>query len=51
MVEVLTWDFDAMASRRVFGEKSPSLTFVLLALESFDSQGVTDRDRDRDRDV
>lgn len=47
-MEVLTWVFDAMASRRVFGEKLVSLTFELFeALESLplDSQGVTDRDR------
>jgi len=47
MVEVLTWAFEAMASRRVFGEKLPSLTFVLFeVLESLDSQGVADLDRD-----
>jgi hypothetical protein len=46
-VAVLTWAFDAIASLRVFGEKSLSLTFELFeTLESLDSQGVTDRDRD-----
>jgi hypothetical protein len=50
-VVVLTWAFDAMASLRVFGEKSLSLTFELFEVwESLDNQGVSDRDRDRDRD-
>jgi hypothetical protein len=45
MVEALTWAFDAIASRRILGEKSLSLTFVLLELlESLDVQGVLERD-------
>ena len=46
---VLTWALDAMASLRVFGEKSLSFTFELFeALESLENQGVRDLDRDRE---
>ena len=44
-VVVLTWAFEAMARRRVLGEKSLSFTLELLeSLESPDNQGVEDRD-------
>jgi hypothetical protein len=46
-VVVLTWALEAIASRRVLGEKSLSFTFELLeTLESLDSQGVSERDRE-----
>ena len=46
---VLAWAFDAIASLRVFGEKSLSLTFELFEMwESLECQGVIERDLEND---